>query len=84
VVRHLKGIDALEDHGPNTAMVSKVQEAVRRNRLLTTAKAYFMRHELTEFDLMAEGIAQDEAHQVAGKTHPTYANYDPEVVRIVS
>jgi hypothetical protein len=30
---------------------------------------------------MHAGFTQAGAHLLAGLTHPTYANYDPEVVR---
>ncbi|MHB8289467.1 MAG: hypothetical protein ACYDEY_09570 [Acidimicrobiales bacterium] len=36
---------------------------------------------LTEADLMSRGVSQDLAHEMAGLTHPTFANYDPEVIK---
>jgi hypothetical protein len=37
-------------------------------------------HELTEADLMDAGMGYDEAHALAGQTHPTFSNYHPEVI----
>jgi hypothetical protein len=40
-----------------------------------------MTHELTEAKLMNGGMSYEQAHEIAGKTHPTFANYDPEVIK---
>lgn len=40
-----------------------------------------MIHELTESDLMSSGVYQDLAHEQAMQTHPTFAKYDPEVIK---
>lgn len=41
----------------------------------------FMRHELTEAGLMNRGTVYEQAHEIAGQTHPTFGNYDPEVIK---
>jgi hypothetical protein len=30
---------------------------------------------------MSSGTPQNLAHAMAGQTHPTFANYDPEVIK---
>jgi hypothetical protein len=39
-----------------------------------------MTRELTEANLMNNGVDQDVAHGLAGQTHPAFGNYDPEVI----
>lgn len=80
VVQHLDSIDAL-DYPPNAAMLQRIQQAISNGQELTSAENNFMTHELTEAALMAEGMSLDEAHEIAMQTHPTFANYDPEVVQ---
>lgn len=72
--------DAL-DYPPNAAMLERIQEAMSNGQALTYAENNFMAHELTEAALMAEGMSQDEAHDIAMLEHPNFANYDPEVVQ---
>lgn len=40
-----------------------------------------MKHELPEARLMDRGMGYDEAHAIAGQAHPTFGNYDPEVIK---
>jgi hypothetical protein len=40
-----------------------------------------MRHERVEGWLMDRGLSQSLSHWAAGKTHRTFANYDPEVIK---
>jgi hypothetical protein len=40
-----------------------------------------MTHEITEAGLMDDGMRYQEAHELASRTHPTFANYDPEVIK---
>jgi hypothetical protein len=37
-------------------------------------------HELTEADLVSQGVALEVAHEIAMMTHPTFANYELEVI----
>jgi RHS repeat-associated protein len=80
VTQHLDNIGAL-DHPPNAAMLSRIQGAIASGRDLTSGETNFMTHELTEANLMNNGMDQDLAHELAGQTHPTFGNYDPEVIK---
>lgn len=62
-------------------MLQRIQQAISNGQELSSAENNFMTHELTEAALMAEGMSLDEAHEIAMQTHPTFANYDPEVVQ---
>jgi hypothetical protein len=62
-------------------MVARIQDAIDSDRPLTEGEQNFMTHELTESDLMSRGVDQDLAHEQAMQTHPTFANYDPEVIK---
>jgi hypothetical protein len=80
-------VDAVEqhlarlDHSPaNDAMTSRIREAIGEGRLLTEGERNFMTHELTEAELMDGGMPYEEAHGLAGQTHPPMKNYDPEVI----
>ena len=81
VTKHLDSIDALASHPPNAAMVARIQEGIENGRTLTAGEQNFMTHELTEANLVSKGMQQDAAHELAGQTHPTFANYDPEVIK---
>lgn len=50
-------------------------------RPLSVADQNFMRHALTEVGLMNRGTVYEQAHEIAGQTHPTFGNYDPEVIK---
>ncbi len=49
------------------------------------AEQNFLTHDLTEAELMKEGVPQDKAHDMAhdmaGDTHRPLQNYDPSVIR---
>ncbi len=62
-------------------MVERIGQALSNGRKLSEGEYNFMVHELTEADLMSMGVEQDIAHELAGRTHPTFANYDPEVIK---
>ncbi|HET9732000.1 MAG TPA: hypothetical protein VFP54_04930 [Acidimicrobiales bacterium] len=62
-------------------MLERIADAQASGRALTTAEENFLRHELTEAELMRGGMGYDEAHAAAMQTHPTYGNYDPEVIK---
>jgi hypothetical protein len=40
-----------------------------------------MTHEPTEANLIENEVDQDVAHELAGQTHPTFGNHDPEVIQ---
>ncbi|MBF0688125.1 MAG: RHS repeat-associated core domain-containing protein [Cellulomonas sp.] len=70
------------DHSPaNDAMLARIRAAAAAGRPLSAADQSFMRHELTEAGLMDRGMGYEEAHGLAGQTHPTFGNYDPEVIK---
>ena len=62
-------------------MLARIRGAAADGRPLTEAEHNFMTHELTEAGLMDRGMGYAEAHELAGQTHPTFANYDPEVIK---
>lgn len=70
------------DHSPaNDAMLARIRGAATDGRPLTEAEQNFMTHELTEAGLMDRGMGYPQAHELAGQTHPTFGNYDPEVIK---
>lgn len=70
------------DHSPaNDAMLARLRAAAADRRPLSMADQNFMRHELTEAGLMNRGTVYDQAHEIAGQTHPTHGNYDSEVIK---
>src|SRR5439155_712379 len=82
------GIDAVEahlsqfgPHGPNEAMIGGIRDAMAEGRVLSIAEQSFMRHELTEIELMNQGMRQELAHQGALSTHDLYSNYSAEVIQ---
>lgn len=62
-------------------MLDRIAEAESSGRSLTQAEQNFLQHEVTEAKLMQGGKSYDEAHAAAMQTHPTYANYDPAVIK---
>jgi hypothetical protein len=76
---HLAAIDSLTPE--NQAMLERIRAAEAAGRVPTVAEQNFLRHELVEDELMHGGFSQDGAHLLAGLTHPTFANYDPEVIK---
>jgi hypothetical protein len=62
-------------------MLDRIRDAEANGTPLSEADRNFITHELTEGRLMDEGMDYDQAHEIAGSTHPTFANYDPEVIR---
>jgi hypothetical protein len=64
-------------------MLARIRGAAAGGRPLSTADQNFLTHELTEAELMEGGMGYSEAHGIAGGTHPTFGNYDPEVIKQV-
>jgi hypothetical protein len=77
---HLASIDAIDSYLPNKAMLERIADAQATGRALTAAEQNFLTHEVTEAQLMSQGMTLEEAHAAAMQTHPTFANYDPEVI----
>lgn len=66
------------DHSPaNDAMLARIRSAAADSRPLHESESNFLRHELTEADLIDGGMGYPEAHGLAGQTHPTFGNYTP-------
>jgi len=75
--RHLARLD----HSPaNDAMLDRIGSAAADGRPLHASETNFFQHEVTEAGLMDGGMRYPEAHGIAGQTHPTFANYHPEVI----
>ncbi|SDJ38002.1 hypothetical protein SAMN05444157_3086 [Frankineae bacterium MT45] len=70
----------MENFPPNIAMISRIERAMANGRELTTGERNFLVHELTEIREVEGGMPQELAHQVAGRTHPVFQNYDPQVI----
>ena len=68
------------DDPANSAMVERIQAALDSGQPLTEGEQNFMTHELTEADLVNNGMSQEAAHEIATGTHPPFSNYDPEVI----
>ena len=62
-------------------MLERIRIANATGRALTIAEENFLRHELVESELMQAGFSEYAAHTFAGLAHPTFANYDPEVIQ---
>jgi hypothetical protein len=76
---HLSDIDAMVPE--NEMMLTRISDALEDGRALTEGEQNFLLHETTEARLMADGMEIDEAHAQALATHPTFGNYDPEVIK---
>ena len=61
-------------------MLQRIGDALRSGRPLSDGEQAFLTHETKEPELMALGMEQTAAHDIAMGTHPLYGNYDPEVV----
>jgi RHS repeat-associated protein len=64
----------------NAAMLARIEQALASGRTLTIGETNFLLHETTEAAAVARGLAQEEAHALAGQTHPPFMNYDPAVI----
>lgn len=61
-------------------MLARIGQALAEGRPLTDGQVNFMRHELTEAELMSQGMPYEDAHETALQTHPPGRNYDPDVI----
>ena len=77
VAQHLSRLDP---SGANDVMLERIGQAVRDGSALSNGQANFMARELTEADLMDQGVGYDDAHEVALTMHPPGQNYDPDVI----
>ncbi|HSY16428.1 MAG TPA: hypothetical protein VK816_10595 [Jatrophihabitantaceae bacterium] len=68
-------------HSPeNDVMIDNIHQAMVEGCALSEGEENFMRHELTEADLMDGGMSVEDAHALALRTHPLFKNYSPEVI----
>ena len=70
----------LDPSDANTVMLDRISAALNDGNPLTEGQTNFMTHELTEADLMDQGVGYEEAHAAALETHPPGLNYDPDVI----
>jgi ribosome assembly protein YihI (activator of Der GTPase) len=71
----------LDHSDANDAMIEGIHEALSNGRPLSEGEQNFMKHELTEADLMDGGMSYEDAHALALQEHPLGKNYTPEVIR---
>jgi hypothetical protein len=70
------------DHGvENDMMLKRIGDALNEGKDLPRTQADFMRHELTEADLMDAGMTWDEAHPIAKTAQVGKLNYDVDIIR---
>jgi RHS repeat-associated protein len=70
------------DYSPaNDAMIARIRAVGNGSAQLSRADRAFIRHESIEGRLMNLGVGYDLAHRIAGRTHPTFGNYDPSVIK---
>jgi hypothetical protein len=79
VTQHLKS-PGLDPFAANDVMLQRIGQAVEKGQPLTEGQANFMKHELTEAELMKGGMSYEQAHEQALTTHPPGRNYDPDVI----
>jgi hypothetical protein len=79
-VREYLSSQGFLDDPANNAMVDRIQSAIDSGRPLTEGEQNFMTHELTEANLVNDGMSQEAAHEIASGTHPPFSNYDPAVI----
>lgn len=61
-------------------MLARLRSAAIDGRSLHESESNFLRHEMKEAEMMDTGMGWEEAHAIAGRTHPTCSNYHPEVI----
>lgn len=81
VKNHIKnnGFDAPE----NSAMIDRIERAMKNGEKISQADSSFYIHELKESTLMNKGILYDEAHFTALDTYKVspFSVYHPEVIK---
>jgi hypothetical protein len=74
VVRVSDHLSRLDHFGANDVMLERISRALAEGRPLTDGQVNFMRHELTEAELMRQGVPDEDAHEAALQTHPPGRN----------
>ena len=80
VKNHIKnnGFDAPE----NTAMIERLEKAMKNGDKISQADSSFYMHELKESTLMSKGMSYDEAHASALATYEVspFSVYHPDII----
>jgi hypothetical protein len=85
-----KGLDILKKHlerfgdaPENTAMINRIENALRNGQPITGADASFYMHEIAESTMMQNGFAYELAHELALQKYDVspYSLYHPEVIQ---
>jgi len=71
------------EYGPNAAMLERLQEALSAGRAISGADLSFYLHELTEAELMGQGLTYEAAHAQALAQYGVspFSVYAPEVIQ---
>jgi len=80
VDRAAQQLDRLDHSDANDEMLQRIRDALAEGRQLTEGQENFLKHELTEAELMDKGLSYEDAHEQALQTHPPGRNYDPDVI----
>ena len=80
IARAEQHLSRLHHSVTNDAMLARLRSAAIDGRSLHESESNFLRHEMKEAEMMDTGMGWEEAHAIAGQTHPTYSNYHPEVI----
>ena len=80
IKNHIKsnGFDAPE----NTAMIERIEKAMKNGEKISQADASFYMHELKESTLMSKGMLYEEAHAAALATYEVspFSVYHPDII----
>jgi hypothetical protein len=86
-----KGLDKVKNHisnngfdaPENSAMINRIETALKNGEKITGADASYYMHELKESTLMSKGLSYEEAHVAALETYQVspFSVYHPEVIQ---
>ncbi len=65
----------------NNLMMQRISTALKSGTKLSVAQRNWVKHEAYEAKLVSKGMDQGTAHAEAGKLHPDYFNYDPDIIQ---
>ena len=87
-----KGLDKVKTHisnngfdaPENSAMINRIEAALKNGEKITGADASYYMHELKESTLMSKGLLYEEAHVAALETYQVspFSVYHPEVIQL--
>lgn len=85
-----RGLDKIKTHisnnefdaPENTAMIERIEKAIKSGKKLSGADASYYMHEIKESTLMAKGMSYKQAHKAALETYKVsaFSVYHPEVI----